>query len=268
MKSTFGAGLGLSMIVGSLLGFGVVACGDDGDEGGGSTLSASEVAAFYGLVPGTCLVYEFGAGGAQTAFVTIEEPEDRIIPGRNDLIWRLVAPGATGDIVRYLEAGSDGRIRLLREESRPGGVLETRLFFEEGGVEPIFAQFRRAAGDTLAFAGSEFRTSSARPTEIVSEGTTDEDPPLEQHVWNVTDDDVSVGLEPDFDSTFQLSYRITRNEEPGASVWNFVPQVGFVRFQDFTEAFGGTGNVYLLSESRICQPDGTCEGSPSRCPAL
>lgn len=251
-------------MVGSLV---AAACGDD-DSGDGSTLTAERVATYYGLVPGTCLVYSFGANQSETAVVTIEEPEDRIYPGRADVIWRLVAPNF-GDLVRYLEPRADGTIVLLHDESRPGGELVTRIYAGDGGVEPLFARLRPASGDTLDFAGTEFRTSNAKPSETIeADGTRNEDPPVEEHIWNVINEGVSIGLDPPYDQTFELTYRIAREQVTDTARINFVPDVGFVRLQDFTTAFGGTGNVYTLSDARICDVDGTCDGSPAACPAL
>lgn len=256
-----------SWLVGSLLvGTLGAACGDDGGNGDGNVVTADQVREFYGLVPGTCLAYEYG--DELPATVAIEEAPANVFPGRDAVRWVLTA-GSEGDIVRYLEAQDGGRVVMLREELRPGGDLVTRVYAGEGGVEPLFAQLRTAAGGTLDFAGSTFRTQNAQPVFVVeADGTRNDDPPLEDHRWDVADEGVDVGLEPPYDSTFQLNYRIERNETQGTAQFNFVPDVGFVRIQDFTPGFGGTAspgggnlpNVFLLRAARICSVDGTCEG--------
>lgn len=261
-------------MVGSLL-TGVIsaACGDDAENGEGPVVSAADVQAFYGLVPGTCLVYEYGNG--LTATAVVEPSPANVFPDRDEVRWVLTA-GAEGDIVRYLEPQAGGRLVMLREEMRPGGDLVTRVYAGEGGKEPVFADLRPAGGDTLTFAGSVFRTQDARPSfVVVTGGGTDEDPPLEDHRWEVVDEDADIGLDPPYDVTTQLTYRIERSEELGTAQFNFVPGVGFVGIQDFTPAFGGTAspgggnlpNVFELRDARICRGDGTCEGDPPECPA-
>ena len=154
----------------------------------------------------------------------------------------------------------------------------TRVYAGDGGVEPLFAQLRRAAGDTLDFAGTVFRTQNAQPVfTIEADGSRNEDPPIEDHRWEVAGEDVPSGLEPPYDSTFQLNYRIERDQTQGSAQFNFVPNVGFVRIQDFPPSFGGTAspgsgnlpNVFLLRDARVCSNDGTCEGGdPPECPAV
>jgi hypothetical protein len=264
-------------LVGSLLVSTIgAACGDDEGNGEDGVVTADEVREFYGLVPGTCLVYGFGTNNALTATVFVDESDPNAYPGRDEVVWELVAANS-GTIRRFLEPQDGGRVVMIQDESRPGGDLVTRVYAGDDGVEPLFAQFRRAAGETLDFAGSTFRTQNARPSfTIEADGGRNEDPPIEDHRWEVVEEDVDVGLEPPYDTTFQLSYRIEREQTQGNAQFNFVPNVGFVRIQDFTPEFGGTArpgggnlpNVFLLRDARVCMNDGTCEGDPPECPAV
>jgi len=252
---------GRLVLVGSLL---LGACGDDDGGGGGTPVTAAEGREFYGLVPGTCLVYGFGNQQSQTATMLISEADSVRFPD-GTVIWELTV---SVPYRRYLRARDTGEVVLLREESRPEGELVQRDYTGEGAVPPLFARLRRA-GDEVDFASNDFRTQTARPNSVtLPDGTTDDDPPIADHRWQVLREGVAVGEGPFLESTTEMTYRIERENVSGTATWNFVPNVGFVAFQDFEQSFGGTGNVYLLRDARVCSEDGSCEGSPPECEGL
>lgn len=264
MMRNQGARWGQLVLVGSLL---TAACGDD-EGNGAAAVTADEVRTFYGLWPGTCLVYGFD-DQAQTAVMAIEASPPTFFQDRDEVIWDL-SSGNFQPHRRYLEARDGGEVRLLLEQSRPNGQLVTRTYAGPGGVEPLFADLRRGAGDTLDFAGSSFRTGNAKPSETINpDSSVDDDPPVEVHEWIVGNRGVSVGTEPPLDDTIQMTYSVERENVSDFSTWNFVPNLGFVQIQDFSVEFGGTGEVFVLSDYQICNQDGSCEGErPERCPPL
>ncbi len=237
-----------------------VGCGDDSD-GGSNPVTAAEARDYYGLTPGTCIVYSRNFSDVLKASVEVTLPPENLFPGRDVRQWELNTIGSSDLAIRRWFEVVGGEVRMIRDQV--GTTTDNRFRRDYEDAPPLWAVIQRQTADELEFQGNRF-TVTTTPTRVVGPDGEEDDGTVEVHTWDLTDDDV------DFEgmSTFAFQYLLERDNDQDSSAYNFVPFIGFVRIDDFGEDFGGTGAEFRMIDSRVCSESGSCEGNPSECTPL
>ncbi len=205
---------------------------------------------FLGLTPGSCLTYSFEESSTRGyATVGISGPNDAVVAGATVYVHDYQRAGLGGGIKTYLDAETNGEVRIRRATKGAGAELDDRRY--DADPKPLFAALDLKSGEVI-YPERAFEVTS---TPKVPDGNGFKEGTPELHRWVIQAEDEEVATTDGPQKAIRLGY--TRGDE--LALYWLVPGYGFAQFSDFD------GRTHSVCDARICDADGqNCKG-PEKC---